>query len=278
MPGAPLRGRREPYSSRPPSCRILYVHVSPAIRVPPGPRGASPGPGNGLRHQDRGRRARDRPGERGAAHRRPEPLLPGDRRQGRLRRREARELVAVRDRRLIAEVEALSQLLEGQGLSYAVRLDSSGQSVDMLFVMGKGQPATASSSPPPVSKPQADRSQESYDADQRNKQVEADAALEEAQDPTKSSRTPSWTRRRGPRGRRPRPSGRRRPFRRARGTEAAPFAAPWQTLSRPSPRRLPTRLPVALLHEVADHVHDHVRRARGLRAAHGRAGRTRCRA
>ena len=82
-----------------------------------------------------------------------------------------------------SQAEALSQLLEGQGLSYAVRLDPSGQSVDMLFLMGKVQPATASSSPaPPVDRRQIDR-RESDDVVEEPP-VEADVAPEEAQDPT----------------------------------------------------------------------------------------------
>lgn len=58
-----------------------------------------------------------------------------------------RQLVTV-EIHAASQAEAISQLLEGQGLSYAVRLDPTGRSVDMLFLMGKGQPATASSSSP----------------------------------------------------------------------------------------------------------------------------------
>ncbi len=42
--------------------------------------------------------------------------------------------------------EALSQLLEGQGLSYALRLDPSGRGVEMLFLAAKGKGPTAPSS------------------------------------------------------------------------------------------------------------------------------------
>ena len=164
-----------------------------------------------------------------------------------------------------SQAEALSQLLEGQGLSYAVRLDPSGQSVDMLFVMGKGQPATASSSPAPaVDRRQIDRRQ-SYDAVEEPP-VEADAALEEAQDPTEVVPDPlldPTTAAGAGRGAGARAAG---PDRR---TEQPPLRRSVADLSSVLPPGgfLP-RLPVALLHEVADNVHDHVRRARGLRAAH----------
>jgi hypothetical protein len=42
-----------------------------------------------------------------------------------------------------SQAEALSQLLEGQGLSYALRLDASGRGVEMLF-LSKSQGATSS--------------------------------------------------------------------------------------------------------------------------------------
>ena len=135
-----------------------------------------------------------------------------------------------------SQAEALSQLLEGQGLSYAVRLDPSGQSVDMLFLMGKGQPTTASSSPaPPVERRQIDR-RESHEAVEEPP-VEADAALEEAQDPTEVVPDPLLDPTAGAQAAvgapAPVPAG-------PTGGRSTPFAAPWQTSPRPSPSRLPT--------------------------------------
>ncbi len=53
-----------------------------------------------------------------------------------------RQLVTV-EINAATQAEALSQLLEGQGLSYALRLDPSGRSVEMLF-LSKSQGATTS--------------------------------------------------------------------------------------------------------------------------------------
>jgi hypothetical protein len=123
------------------------------------------------------------------------------------------------------QAEALSQLLEGQGLSYAVRLDPSGQSVDMLFVMGKGQSATAASPPAAgAERREVDRRQ-GHDAVEELP-IEAEAEVQEGQeaaeivpdplvDPTAAA--PGV----GPPAA-PMPEG-------PTGGRSAPFAAPWQT-------------------------------------------------
>jgi hypothetical protein len=78
-----------------------------------------------------------------------------------------------------SQAEALSQLLEGQGLSYALRLDPSGVGVDMLFLMSKGQ-ATASAAP---AAPAAVRDRrEVYDAIEEPP-AEGEATFGEPQEP-----------------------------------------------------------------------------------------------
>jgi hypothetical protein len=59
-----------------------------------------------------------------------------------------------------SQAEALSQLLEGQGLSYALRLDPTGSAVEMLFLMAKGQAAA----PPARSVTAAVERRETYEA------------------------------------------------------------------------------------------------------------------
>jgi hypothetical protein len=82
-----------------------------------------------------------------------------------------------------SEAEALAQLLEGQGLSYAVRLDPSGLGVDMLFLMSKGQsaaPASAAAAPPPAMRRDQGESEEQV----IENPVENDAGVVDAQDLT----------------------------------------------------------------------------------------------
>lgn len=57
---------------------------------------------------------------------------------------------AARPRQLVSVVieagspaEAIAQLLEGQGLNYALRLDPTGRNVEMLIITGSASPATA---------------------------------------------------------------------------------------------------------------------------------------
>ena len=76
-----------------------------------------------------------------------------------------------------SQAEALSQLFEGQGLSYALRLDPSGRSVDMLFLMAKG-PAPASTA---TAAPAAVDRRQAYDTIEEAP-VEADASFQEAQE------------------------------------------------------------------------------------------------
>jgi hypothetical protein len=56
-----------------------------------------------------------------------------------------RELVTV-EIDAASQAEALSRLLEGQGLSYVLRLDPSGEGVEMLFLMGAKGAVTGRSS------------------------------------------------------------------------------------------------------------------------------------
>jgi hypothetical protein len=79
---------------------------------------------------------------------------------------------AARPRQLVSVVieaaspaEAIAQLLEGQGLNYALRLDPTGRNVEMLVVSGSASPATApagTSRNPRASAPPAP--QEAYEA------------------------------------------------------------------------------------------------------------------
>jgi hypothetical protein len=78
-----------------------------------------------------------------------------------------------------SQAEALSQLLEGQGLSYALRLDASGVGVDMLFLMAKGQAAASAAPAAPVA--HMDR-REVYDAIE-DPPAEAEPTFGEAQEP-----------------------------------------------------------------------------------------------
>jgi hypothetical protein len=64
---------------------------------------------------------------------------------------------AARPRQLVTVVieaaspaQAISQLLEGQGLNYALRLDSTGRKVEMLVVTGSAGPASAAARPGPA--------------------------------------------------------------------------------------------------------------------------------
>jgi hypothetical protein len=82
-----------------------------------------------------------------------------------------------------SQAEALAQLLEGQGLSYAVRLDSTGQGVDMLFLMSKGQSASASAASAPAAPPPSRR--EMADVEERiENPIENDPGVVEGQEPT----------------------------------------------------------------------------------------------
>jgi len=80
-----------------------------------------------------------------------------------------------------SQAEALAQLLEGQGLSYAVRLDSTGQGVDMLFLMSKGQSASASAASAAAAPPSARR--EMGDVEERiENPIENDPGVVEGQE------------------------------------------------------------------------------------------------
>jgi hypothetical protein len=139
-----------------------------------------------------------------------------------------RQLVTV-EIHAASQAEALSQLLEGQGLSYAVRLDPTGRSVDMLFLMGKGQPATASSSSSPLPAPAAGRREidrrEGFNAAEESP-VEAEA-MPEQQDPAEPFQDPLLD---PAAAAAPGVVGEPAPVPTSpTGGRTTPFAAPWQT-------------------------------------------------
>ncbi len=96
-----------------------------------------------------------------------------------------RQLVTV-EINAASAAEALSQLLEGQGLSYALKLDSAGQGVDMVFLMSKGQSAasaSAAAAPPPGMRREQGESEEHA----VENPMDNDPGVVEAQEPAENA-------------------------------------------------------------------------------------------
>jgi hypothetical protein len=92
-----------------------------------------------------------------------------------------------------SEAEALAQLLEGQGLGYALRLDRSGRGVEMLFLTAKGGGGAPRSSTtadervasldPPQAEPMLEEPDEADEPDEQAKELPKGQAMEQSAEP-----------------------------------------------------------------------------------------------